>query len=206
MGPGFSRPPSIMGRNINMGPSRLRPSGGSNAEGYTPGRGLSVGEIMSRREGRSNAYNADGTPVAPGTVLSMPGWNVRMGPGYYQRNSISSTGVAGGVPTSARIRESILPGSGQYAPHEISGMMRQQGGLSQSSRYGSMGQLPYEQGPMGGYSGDPNAIAQPPQEQPLSQGESMARMAGNIGRTMGVPKSFYGTGIRDMMNRFNFLW
>jgi len=71
-----------MGRNINMGRPPTFNTGGSNAEGFTPGRGLSVGEIMSRREGRSNAHYADGTPVKPGTVLSMPGWSTSgVGPG-----------------------------------------------------------------------------------------------------------------------------
>lgn len=60
-----------------------RSTGGSNANGFTPGRGLSVGEIMSRREGRSNAYDArTGQAVAPGTRLMASGWNTSgVGPG-----------------------------------------------------------------------------------------------------------------------------
>ena len=75
-------PPSIMGRNINMGPTRFRPSGGSNAEGYTAGRGLSVGEILSQREGRRNAHYADGRAVPDGMRINVPGWaSSGVGPG-----------------------------------------------------------------------------------------------------------------------------
>jgi hypothetical protein len=54
--------------------------GGSNAEGFTPGRGRSVSEIMHQR---SNAYDAaTGKPVAPGTRLFTGGWNTSgVGPG-----------------------------------------------------------------------------------------------------------------------------
>lgn len=56
-------------------------AGTSNAEGYTPGRGLSVTEIMSQREGKTGAYR-NGQAVPRGTRLFSQGWNTSgVGPG-----------------------------------------------------------------------------------------------------------------------------
>lgn len=58
-------------------------AGTSNAEGYTPGRGLSVSEIMRRRENRPAAYDtATGRATPVGTRLFVPGYNTSgVGPG-----------------------------------------------------------------------------------------------------------------------------
>lgn len=50
---------------------------------YKPGRGASVGEIMSQREGNSNAYyTGTGQDVPRGTMLQAQGWNTSgVGPG-----------------------------------------------------------------------------------------------------------------------------
>lgn len=72
------------GNRRRMGMQYPQPmGGGSNAGGFTPGRGLSVGEIMSQREGRSNAYyTGTGQPVPRGTPLMASGWNTSgVGPG-----------------------------------------------------------------------------------------------------------------------------
>lgn len=56
-------------------------AGTSNWRGHTPGRGLSVTEIMSQRENKAGAYQ-NGQPVAPGTKLFSSGWNTSgVGPG-----------------------------------------------------------------------------------------------------------------------------
>lgn len=49
---------------------------------FQPGRNLSVGEILSQRQGAVKARYADGTPVPMGTKINMPQWNTSgVGPG-----------------------------------------------------------------------------------------------------------------------------
>lgn len=143
-------PMSIFARPTSNGmPQR---TGGSNAEGHTPGRGLSVSEIMHQRENRSNAYDPrTGQPVAPGTILRSPGWNTSgVGPGtrgYRGSGRLgSAAGAVGsaGVPTSQRGRaEKYGDAFAEMPTWAMSDLMRENmGGLSQSWRFGNMGQLP----------------------------------------------------------------
>lgn len=77
----LSPPSSSRRQGTNYGNFMPR-SGGSNAEGHTPGRGLSVGEIYAQRENRPNARYADGAPVPAGMRINSPGWNTSgVGPG-----------------------------------------------------------------------------------------------------------------------------
>lgn len=50
--------------------------------GYNTRGGLSTSQIAAQREGRRNAYYADGTPVPDGMTLNVAGWNTSgVGPG-----------------------------------------------------------------------------------------------------------------------------
>lgn len=149
--PGRGGAPSIMGRNAMMGP------GPSSRQPYTPGRNRPVSEIMSERTGAPNARYQDGSPVPVGMPIYSQGWNTG---GMRQGGRIGSAAGplgSGGVPTSQRGRAekygadpSTGEGLWQLPTWQVSEMMRENGGLSQSDRFGNMGRPP-EIRPQGGW-------------------------------------------------------
>ncbi len=143
-------------------------------QGYRPpprkpfqqGRGLSVTEIMGQRENHATGYDENNQPLAPGTQFYSQGWNAKFGPRQGGGRIGSASGAVGsaGIPTSQRGRAekfgSMGP-NGQFQPNyaaaqtptwAMSQMVRDQGGLSQSQRYSTMGQFPMPQ--QQGYGAD----------------------------------------------------
>lgn len=167
---------------------------------FRPGRGLSVNQILNQREGTLTPRYGDGSAVPTGMPINNAGWNVR---GLRQGGPIgSAAGAVGsaGIPTSQRGRAENYgmdpqtgAGAWQYPAWMISEMQRNNGGgLSQSQNYGTMGQLPFEQGDPGGYGSGPI------EQQPLA--------VDPFKRGVGLPKSIFGTGIQDYRNRQNYLY
>lgn len=204
-------------------------AGTSNAEGYTPGRGLSVTEIYRQRENRPGAYSpATGQAVPRGTQLFTSGWNTSgVGPGskgYRGSGRIgSAAGAVGssGIPTSQRGRAEkygIDPMTGGGAWQDPSWMVgqgqRDQFGMSPDWAYGGMGQLPYNSAsPVGSTPGSsPKPADSSTSTKPNPWGDRTtfgnqpaSRFAGpaasTIGGMLGIPGSFFGTSVMDMLNR-----
>jgi hypothetical protein len=127
--------------------------------------GAPVTEILNQRENKTGGYDQNGLPLQPGTQFFSPGWNTSgVGPGtrgYHGSGTIgSAAGAVGsaGVPTSQRGRAEKYGGfagdgrgGGFFMPNVVaaetptwamSNMLMNNGGLSQSWRYGGMGQAP----------------------------------------------------------------
>lgn len=122
--------------------------------------GAPVTQIMSQRENKTGGYDAQGQALKPGTQVFSPGWNAKWGQDYFrQGRSGSAAGAVGssGIPTSQRGRAEKFGGfaddgqGGFFQPNiaaaetpswAMSNMMMNNGGLSQSWRYGGMGQPP----------------------------------------------------------------
>lgn len=127
-----------------MGQAPLQRTGGSNAEGHTPGRGLSVGEIYSQRENKPNARYGDGAAVPAGMRINTPAMNSR---GLRRGGPIgSAAGALGspGTPTSMRGRaEKYGDAFAEVPSWAMSQMMRDNaGGLAQDWSRGNMGMIP----------------------------------------------------------------
>lgn len=192
---------------------------------YKPGRGASVGQILSQREGNVAARYADGTPVPYGMPINVAGFRTS---GLERGGRIgSAAGALGstGIPTSQRGRlekygANPMTGEGawQQPSWMVSQQQRDQYGLSPAFAYGGMGLLPYTSAsPVGSTPMGSNQKVKPADSSrtigPLS---SMAGRGAPIGGQsaygfstgggLGVPGSFFGTSIQDMLNRANFIW
>lgn len=123
------------------------------ARTFKNGRGISVGEIMSQREGNKNMYYTQtGEAVPPGMPVINQGWNTSgVGPGTrgYRGSGVigSAAGAVGsaGVPTSQRGKlmkygQDAMDDYGQIrTTDDLSDQLLENNGLSQSWRYGDMG-------------------------------------------------------------------
>jgi hypothetical protein len=167
-------------------------------QSFRPERGISVNQILDQRENRSNAYNEDGTPVAPGTRISSPGWNTSgVGPGtrgYQGSGSIgSAAGAVGsaGVPTSQRGKlmkygQDALDEFGQIrTTDDLSDELVDLNGLSQSWRYADMGAPPLRR-----YTNT----------NPM-QTQSVRTMMPSSGATLGMGGASVGTGAASIADR-----
>lgn len=201
--------------------------------GYSTRGGLSTSQIAAQREGRRNAYYADGTPVPDGMTLNVAGWNTSGvgpgSPGYRGSGRIGSAAGAAnspGIPTSQRGRAEkygMNPTTGEGAwqlPSWMVGQMqRDQFGMSPAWAYQGMGNLPTRSAsPVGSTPGtspkpaDSSTSTKPDpwadrttyggQTNPGSNfGKFIGPAVGAIGGVLGIPGSFFGTSVADMLNR-----
>jgi hypothetical protein len=204
-----------------------------NRKPYNPRYGASVTEIMSQREGNTGAYDQFGQQVPKGTQLFSQGWNSSgVGPGtrgYRGSGTIgSAAGAIGstGIPTSQRGRAEkygMDPMTGQGAWQLPSWMVgqqqRDQFGMSPAGQISGMGSLPFNSAsPMGSNSGpakpadsststkpDPWAGRTTFGDQPQPQATNPFGNGSMFGGGLGIPSSFFGTSVYDMLNRSK-LW
>jgi hypothetical protein len=218
-GPSGLQPPK---GPMGMDYSNKYKTGGAN---YQPGRTLPVGQIMAQRTNAQAARYGDGSPVPKGMPINVAGYRSS---GLERGGRIgSAAGALGssGVPTSQRGRlekygANPMTGEGawQQPSWMVSQQQRDQYGLNPGFGYGGMGLLPYTSAsPVGS---TPMGTNQKPK--PADSSKSMGVMSNmaassapfggqsaynmTTGGGLGVPGSFFGTTIQDMLNRANFIW
>lgn len=193
----------------------------------------SVTEVMTQREGKTGAYDQQGQQVPVGTQLFSPGWSssgVGQGTrGYRGSGTIgSAAGAVGstGIPTSQRGRAEKygmdpMTGAGawQMPSWAVGQQQRDQFGLSPAGEFSGMGSLPFNSAsPMGSNSGpakpsdsststktDPWSGRTTFGDQPQLQAPNPFGNGSMFGGGLGIPSSFFGTSVYDMLNRSK-LW